>query len=516
MKRPHIAVMALTWALVSGSVNPCPAQAPPPLEEPLPPANEDCEEPRPAGVIAAIGDELIPTDQIESMVAPRLAEIEKERREARFALISRTVQDFIVEREATTRGLTLESLLAIEVHGKIEPITEIEIAQFGQRFPDRYGKDLDAAREWIVTDLERERVKVVGERFLNTLTADATIDWVFDFRPASAEPASGDALAVVAGTPIPGAKVLEEWEDQEYEFDLRSYFERRARLDLMINSRLLERAALEAKVDTRALLEEHVTGRRVAITDDEVETFYSANRSRILEPLDEVREPIREYLAEVRRHDLEAAFASDLREAGDVKIYLEEPAPPVHAIDIAGRPILGPAEAPVTLIQFTDFQCARCREIHGWIAGLPEYYGGRVRVILRNKPLVSLHPLSHEAALAAEAARRQGQYFEFVALLFERQDQMSIGRFEEWAVELGLDRAQFVADRDSSACRSVVEEDIIEASRLGIHRTPVIYLNGRRLEDKSLEGIFGGVRREFVRLGIDDAEPVSGTESAKD
>ncbi len=466
-------------------------------------AGEDCLDARPPGVIAEVGTEQIPTEQIEAMVGPALAKLEKERTQLRHGLVARAIQDHLLEREAAARGVSVEELLTIEVHAHVEEPGEIEVIQRARSLPDRYGPDLESARPTIIADLRREKAVEIGSQFVEGLSQRVRIEWRIDVLVSDPGLEFGDPIAIVEGDAIAFARIAGEWEDQEYDFAMRAYLERRARLDLWINSRLLERAASEAGTDTRTLLAERVDARLVPITDVEVEAFTRANESRIVAPPEEVGEQVRVYLTDLRRRDLELALAEELRDTAVVRIHLEEPAPPIHFVDTRDRPSLGRADAPVTLVKFTDFQCARCREVHGIVEGLPELYRDRVRLVLRNKPLLAVHPLARSAALAAEAARRQGRFFEYVELLYARQETLSEEVLGEIAGELGLELDRFHADRNTVESAARLTEDLEEADRLGIHRTPVLYLNGRRIEDKSVEGILRALHREFRRLGLE-------------
>ena len=106
------------------------------------------------------------------------------------------------------------------------------------------------------------------------------------------------------------------------------------------------------------------------------------------------------------------------------------------------------------------------------------------------------------AALAAEAARLQGKYWEMGTGLFKLQDSLSAATITALAREIGLDIERFERDRLSPVLVMMITEDLDEGQRLGIDRTPVLYLNGRKLADKSWEGILQAVHREKLRQGL--------------
>jgi protein-disulfide isomerase len=506
---PWIAALGVAAPGPAGSSASSPALSPASDDEAR---EQDCEDPIEEGVIAILNGERIGADRIEAAAAQGLDRVERRRLELRFQLISRAIQDRLLDGEAAVRGVTVEDLLSTQVHARVEEPTPLEVESYGKRHPDRYGADLDHARPWIVADLRAERIAARGEQYLNSLVDAAEVEWRFDFRDPSAEPGRGEVLAVVDGAPIFADGLREQWEDQEHEADLAAYHERKFQLDLLINSRLLEAAAAAAEVDTRAYLESWLDTRTREVTAADVEEFYGANATRIVEPFEAVRESIRAHLEQQRRFDLELLFARELREAADLVIHLPVPQPPVHLLDVEGRPFLGAEEAPILIVAFTDLQCGRCRELHGWLARMPEFHEGRVRVVFCHKPLLTLHPQAHELAVAAEAAREQGAYHAFIERAFEEQSTWSTldpstadatAPILKWADDLGLDLERFEGALADPGPRGQVEADIAEATRLGILRTPVIFVNGRRVPDSSVESIFRSVRLEFDRLGLE-------------
>jgi len=256
---------------------------------------------------------------------------------------------------------------------------------------------------------------------------------------------------------------------------------------------------------TRELLEQRIDSQWFDVTDNEIEQFYTANQMRISDSLENTRVSIREYLEQTRRHDLAAAFAQDLRSGIQVEVFLEKPQPPVQDLGALERASMGSPDAPVTIVKFTDFRCGRCRELYSFLEELPNYYGGQVRLVVRNKPLISLHPLALRAARAAESARRQGKFFEYAKVLFDRQVDLHDSHFELWALELGLDKDQFRTDFESMSVQAVIEEDLALAERLGIFSTPVIFINGRRVAENTIEGILFSLQLEFRRLGFEES-----------
>lgn len=141
-----------------------------------------------------------------------------------------------------------------------------------------------------------------------------------------------------------------------------------------------------------------------------------------------------------------------------------------------GRPSHGPEDAPITVVEFSDFQCPFCARLAPTIHGLPDRHAD-VRVVFRQLPLPN-HPMARPAAAAALAAQRQGKFWEMHDALFAREGRLDEGDLEEVAAEIGLDVAQWNADRADPAIEQMIAEDETLAKQLGIRGTPASFVNG--------------------------------------
>lgn len=142
--------------------------------------------------------------------------------------------------------------------------------------------------------------------------------------------------------------------------------------------------------------------------------------------------------------------------------------------------ILGNPNAPVTIVEFSDFQCPFCKDTALTLSRLVEDYPSLVRIIFRHFPLPQ-HSLSLQAAVAAEAAGDQGKFWEMHDKLFENQNNLTISDFQKFADELGLDMQKFNQSLDSSEFIDKVLRDRSSGISLGVHAVPTLYLNGQEL-----------------------------------
>ena len=140
----------------------------------------------------------------------------------------------------------------------------------------------------------------------------------------------------------------------------------------------------------------------------------------------------------------------------------------------------GPADALVTIVEWSDFQCPFCKRVGDTMKKVEETYAGKVRVAFKHNPL-SFHKNAMPAAIAAEAAGKQGKFWEMHDKLFENGRDLTKENFIKWAGELGLDVKKFEADLDDKEIEAKVKKQQTEGVTLGARGTPAFFINGRFL-----------------------------------
>ena len=225
---------------------------------------------------------------------------------------------------------------------------------------------------------------------------------------AAAPPAEDRPAATVAGEPIPLAAVDDVVKSQLMEIRAREHQLRSQALDALIAQSLLEKEAKARGVSEDALEKAEVLDKAV-VGDDEARAYYEANKARIGSmPEEEAMKQIRAGLAQQRQGERRAAFARELRSKYDVKVMLEPYRIPVALGD---APVRGSAMAPVTILEFSDFQCPYCVRSRPTVAKIRETYGDKVRWAFRHFPL-SFHDKAEKAGEAAACAGDQGRFWE--------------------------------------------------------------------------------------------------------
>ena len=144
--------------------------------------------------------------------------------------------------------------------------------------------------------------------------------------------------------------------------------------------------------------------------------------------------------------------------------------------------IQGPADAPVTLLEYGDYECPYCGAAYPILKQVQEQMGDRLRFVFRNFPITTSHPHSEQAAEAAEAAASQGKFWEMHDRLYEHQQQLSDPDLHDHAEQLGLDVAKFDRELVDHVHADRVREDFMSGVHSGVNGTPTFYLNGSRYD----------------------------------
>jgi protein-disulfide isomerase len=152
--------------------------------------------------------------------------------------------------------------------------------------------------------------------------------------------------------------------------------------------------------------------------------------------------------------------------------------------------IQGPADAPMTLVEYGDYECPYCGAAYPIIKDLQSQLGDRLRFVFRSFPITTSHPHAERAAEAAEAAASQGRFWEMHDHLYENQRHLEDADLHRYAEELGLDVAAFDRDLADGAHAERVHEDFMSGVRSGVNGTPTFYITGVRYDgDYRLESL---------------------------
>ena len=249
-------------------------------------------------------------------------------------------------------------------------------------------------------------------------------------------------------------------------------------LDDMIDERLLAQEASARKVSLEELLKAEVSDKAAVASDTEVNAAYEGVKERFKDkPEADLKKRIADNLRQQRGQARRSEYLRELRDRAGVRVLLE---PPRATVSEGGGAAKGPKEAPVTIVEFSDFQCPYCARVAPTMKRLQETYGERLRVVFRNYPLPN-HPNAPKAAEAALCAQDQGKFWEMHDKLFANQQKLQVADLKATGAEIGLDPGVFAECLDSGKHEGSWRGDEDQGTAYGVSATPAFFINGRFL-----------------------------------
>ena len=257
------------------------------------------------------------------------------------------------------------------------------------------------------------------------------------------------------------------------EYDLRKQI-----LDGIIAKRLLEKEAKVRGITADELVKLEVDSKVPEVSEAEAKVFYDQNKAR-MNPETSEADALKQIMVmqrNERRGARRTEFVGGLRKVAGVKILID---PPRVKITTAGGPVKGPESAPVTIVEYADYQCPFCVRALPTVKQIEERYAGRVRHIFRDFPLTPIHPNAAKAAEAGQCANDQGKFWPMHARLFADPTKLGVDDLKKHASELGLDAAVFAACLDSGKHTATWQKSLEEGQGYGLTGTPSFFINGR-------------------------------------
>ena len=283
-----------------------------------------------------------------------------------------------------------------------------------------------------------------------------------------------EVVATVHDQPISAEELSASMRGQLLQMDMERYEAMKAQLDSLVAERLTALEAAERGMSVEEFERVEVFAKMEPVTPEQVRAFYDGNKERLSRSFEELEGRIMAHLQRQSEARRRAALGRELRQRYPVKIALAPPRADVGADD---DPFMGPQDAPVTLVEFSDFQCPYCRRVQSVLKRLMTAYHGQLKLVFRDFPLRQIHPEAQKAAEAAQCANDQGQFWQYHDRLFAVTE-LGVEALKQYAVELGLDAEGFNTCLDSEKYSQEVQKDIDDAIAAGVNATPSFFVNG--------------------------------------
>lgn len=377
----------------------------------------------------------------------------------RIELLGAQIADILLKEEAASQKITVDKLLENEVPKRITAITETEIKAVYDANKDSIGNaTLEQVRPQIVNFLNRQASGKATEKFVGELRVKYKVEFGKDVN--TKDLTENDVLAKINAKPLTVKDFNERSGRSLYEFKAGVYDRVSGYLETSILNELISIEAQKANLATSDLIAREVTDKMRDFSDEE-------------------------------REKLNSDFQNKIAQKYNFKLLLKSPIPFVQKISTENSPSQGNVNAPVTIVMFSDFQCPACASFHPVLKQALATYGDKVRFVVRNYPL-NMHKDAFPAAQAAQAAYKQGKFFEYVELLYNNQNSLDTASLKSFAAQIGLDQKQFDADLASGQFNARIEKDLADGDNYGIEGTPTIFVNGvalRNLTPKALRDL---------------------------
>lgn len=299
---------------------------------------------------------------------------------------------------------------------------------------------------------------------------------------------SDETLAIIDGVSLSEAAVralaideLDQLETRRLRFDATSKAEEHEiieeALNGMIADHLLTTEAESRGVSVADLLASEVAANTPAASEEEVQNIYNVNREQLSGVSLEVgMGQVRDFLGQQNYDRTLESYIEDLREEYAVESLL---GPYRVEVEAEGHPSTGSSDAPVTIVEFSDFECPFCRRAEPVFKQIQEVYGDQVRMVYRQFPLNDIHPRAQKAAEASLCADEQGQFWDMHDVLFQDPIELEVASLREKAATTGLDTEVFNECLESGKYADRIDADIRAGVLVGVTGTPATFINGR-------------------------------------
>lgn len=386
--------------------------------------------------------------------------------DARKQLLAQMVGGILLETEAKARNLTVAAVINAET-AKIKDPTEAEIKAVYDANQEKLGdKTLDAVRKQIVEFLRQEPEDKAIKAYVDTLAVKYKVVYGKDVNSPALKPL--DLLFTMTGRMVSAKEFDDKSKLTLYDLQAGFFDELKGDLEDAIYDALVADDAEAQKLNPGDLIAREVTSK------------------------------MRDY-SNAEREGLETGFRTRLFTKYAVKILLKEPVPVVQNISVDDDPSRGPLVAPVTVVMFSDFQCSACSATHPILTKVMAEYPGRIRFVVRDFPLESIHENAFRAACAAGAANAQRKFFEYTEILYKNQTALDTKSLSKYAADLGLNVKQFELDLSLEKMAAEIRKDMDDGNAYGVNSTPTIFVNGVKVRDLSAEGFRKAINRALRR-----------------
>ena len=287
---------------------------------------------------------------------------------------------------------------------------------------------------------------------------------------------SPNLVATVDGQPIYEEELMSVAGTSLLEIRNQEYKVKSDALDKLVLKRLIEVEAKRRGLSAEEFLKQEVDSKVAEPSDDEAKGYYLAGKNQTTLPFDQVKSQVKRLLKATEIQQAREKYLDSLRAKADVAILLR---PPKVEVSYDPARVKGDPKAPVTMVEFSDFQCPFCKKNAATMKDLLAKYDGRVKLSFRDFPMRTLHPQAQTAAEASRCAGEQGKFWEYHDALFAAdQPKLEETSLTAIARSVGLEEKSFGFCLAAGKFKAQIEQDVQDGTRAGVAGTPGIFING--------------------------------------
>lgn len=386
---------------------------------------------------------------------------------ARKALLEQQIEQVLLRIEAGSQKISVNKLLEKEVSKKVPDPTVAEVKKLYDANKDQIGEiPFEKIRPQIVTFLREPKEKKAYQQYIETLKKKHKIEFVKDVNAKNL--VAGDVLATIGNAKITYAQYFKENGLTLYEYEANVFDVMKNSLEQVVDSAVYTSEAQSLGIATSDYIAREITNKLKTYSDEETEQVQIALRKKLYPKY-------------------------------RVKFFIKEPKPFIQKVSADDDPSKGNANAPVTVIMFTDLQCPACAATYPVLKDIISQYGNQVRLVVRDFPLTKIHENAFQAAIAANAAKAQGKYFEFKEILYKNQEKLDTESLKKYAAEVGLNVRKFENDLKNKKFADEVRKDISDGRKYGVSGTPSIFVNGYKIRGLSAKNFRKAIERALKK-----------------
>lgn len=381
----------------------------------------------------------------------------------RKALLEQQIADILLQMEAAEQKISPEEIVAKEVTKKVATPSNEEIKAVFDANKSQIGdKTLEEIRPQIVSFLRQEPEQKAWLALTSKLKDKYKVKYEKDVNSENLN--LNDVLAAIGTAKITFGDFERKNASELYEYEANIYEQTFDSLQQAIDSALILAESQAAGIPPNQFVAREIT-----------------NKMKEFSPMEEEK--------------LQADLRNRLYKKYKAEIFIKEPKPFIQTVSADDDPFSGKADAPVTVIMFTDFQCPACSAVHPILKQVIAEYGDKIKFVVRDFPLTNIHQNAFNAALAANAANKQGKFFEYTELLYNNQNSLDNASLKKFAVELGLDSKRFEKDFADKPLAEEIRKDMKDGETYGVNGTPSIFVNGYKIRTLSASAFRKAIER---------------------